>query len=74
LTRIPLGPSSAASRRVRASTAAQVTPYPINPAPAMRDPGVERVRMTPRPAEIMCRAAAFAVMKLVRVSPAMGWA
>jgi hypothetical protein len=37
------------------------------PGAAMRDPGVDSVRITPEPCFTMCRATAFAVRKLVRV-------
>ena len=42
-------------------------PWPMSPGPGIRDTGVESVRITPEPFFAMCRATAFAVMKLVWV-------
>jgi hypothetical protein len=65
--RTPLGPSSAASRRVKPSMAAQATPKPRMPGPAMRAPGVDTLRYTPVPRGVMCRATARAARKWARV-------
>jgi hypothetical protein len=65
-TRIPYGPSSAASCRVKLSTAAPAMPKLPEEAAGMRAIGTDRGMITPDPCRIMCRAAAFAVRKWVR--------
>jgi len=48
------------------STPADEVPLPRKPAPLIREPGVDNVRIPPRPRERMCRAATRAARKFVR--------
>jgi hypothetical protein len=69
---MPAGPSSRARERERASTAAQAGADPPSRLAGIRPGTAVSVTITPAPRPLMCRTAAFAVMKWELVQKARG--